>query len=169
MTLFQQKTSLDCPRQYCKNQPNVTERNKVLRAATQAAIQKTAAVRAAAKAKKAATAPHRVLRDIWYELMALHFPNQTTGVKWGAAELLLAKQAIAETDLESVLADVRHFIIDWCPRHNKFPSMRFFWAVRGQVHAEATGAVKRRKTGDERIKDGEFDREASAKEPKIGW
>jgi len=147
----------------------VASRNVTLAKTVRSTRGRTAAAKAEARAKREAKRPHKALEESWYEIIYLRHPKGTPGVKWGTPERQLAKACIGESDLDTVLKAIRYFIDEWCPRHEKFPSFKLFWAVRGQIHAEMQGTVKPKLTAGERMERGEWDRSTEPKSPKIGW
>jgi hypothetical protein len=135
----------------------------------------TEAERRARAAKKAADSPAKALEDRWREVVGERH-GRVPGIKWGTPERELAKKLFAkdgdggdEMSFDDAAKLVRHFVDVWCPARETFPTFKLFWTVRGQLHAEMVGAIKKQESRKDRIDAMEFKPEDAKKFPKFGW
>ncbi len=126
----------------------------------------TRQARAVNRAKRVKTRPWSVLLEEWEDQVRKTHGKQIEQTAWGPAEKVLARKLLREIDLEAAIVAVRYFVTDWCPKSNKIPSFRLFWAVRAQITAEVTGQVT---TKRERLDADEPNAEQAKKFPKVGW
>lgn len=135
---------------------------------------KTQAAKEASKAKREQRRPWAELRSAWEEAIALKKGIAITAVpRWGPPEIKLAKLLLTQVELAEAITMAKYFVNTWAPRNRKDPGFGLFFAVRGQIAAEVSGEIKptqsREERKEERLNRTEYNPDAAAKLPKIGW
>lgn len=131
----------------------------------QAALDQRKAAIEKRRQKRTKVQPWKVLAEEWQDQIKKNH-GAATQVEWTAAEGALARKLLKTVDLDQALKMVRHFVGEWCPAHQKYPSFKLFWTLKDQVSAELRGELE---TKSAKLDRDEFDHEAAKNQPKIGW